>query len=378
MGIPVHFREKIVTFALVSQKLMIMRKVFFFFTAAVLTLAACTKTYEISVDPATVDAPATGGVYEISLNCNAAWTSKIDGNVNVIVEPDFGAGSATVTLTILDNLQEGDLSGIVTFTCGPDPSKIATVTISQPKLTTVSWGGVEYPVKKLADGNIWFVENLRYVPEGKSVTADLTALDNGVWYPVDAKNKTLTDNADTVAKKGYLYSAEAALGLAPGTVNDANCLSYEGAQGICPPGWHLPTIDEIANLVGRVTASKYDLKQDPGPVVTAPYWSQELASSTIPLANADGFNVSYTLGCITAAATATKGTVQNTLSYILSSTAYFRFTEQKPEGFFNNQFYAIYPSVAPATKEFGGSCNGATFNYRGGAAVRCVKTKLLK
>lgn len=359
-----------------------MKKLFFIAVAALtFALTGCEKNPTISIDESQFLVPAAGGEYLVNLTCNTTWDAEISvaSTAQVTVEPEFGSGNAQVKLTVAENLSENPLAAVVTFSAGTAPNAVfAEVSLNQAGLTSVSWGGVDYKVKKLADGNIWFVENLRYVPEGKTVSMDLTALDNGVWYPVDAKNKTLTDNADTVAKKGYLYSAEAALGLAPGTVNDANCLSYEGAQGICPPGWHLPTIDEIANLVGRVNASKYDLKQDPGPVVTAPYWSKELASSTIPLANADGFNVSYTLGCITAAATATKGTVQNTLSYILSSTAYFRFTEQKPEGFFNNQFYAIYPSVAPATKEFGGSCNGAVFNYRGGAAIRCIKTKLLK
>ena len=348
-----------------------MRKVFFFFAAAALTLASCNKSYEISVEPTLINAPQAGGVYEISLNCNAAWTSKIDGNVNVIVDPDFGAGSAVVTLTIPENLLEEPLDGIISFTCGPDPSKMATVVVTQHSLTSVSWGGVDYPVKKMKDGNFWFTQNLRYVPEGKEVSNDLTKLDNGVWFPIDAVTKQLTDNADTVAKKGYLYSAEAALGLAPGTVNNDNFTNFSGTRGICPEGWHIPSLDEIAYLVGRVSISPYDLKGNPGPVTTAPYWNADAGTAQTALANADGFNIHNTVGYINAAATATKGTVLNIMAYILSSTGVAS-TKAGQEGQFNNQFYGI---MVAATK--GGSCEGACFNYRGGASVRCVKDVVL-
>ena len=350
-------------------------KKLFFLSAAALTFAlcGCTKDPVIDVDETLFNVPAEGASYTVNLKANTAWVAEItaESTATLAVEPEFGEGNAQVTITVAENLQVTTLAAVVRFTSATvSNSAIAEVTLSQARLETVSWGGVDYPVKKLADGNFWFVENLRYVPEGKEVSKDLTALDNGVWYPVDAATKTLTDNADSVARKGYPYSAEAALGLAPKTVNNDNYAGYEGAQGICPSGWHIPTLDEIANLVGRVAASKYDLKGDPGPVVTAPYWSVEAGAAQTAIANADGFNISNTNGYINAAATATQGTVLNVMTYILSSTG-VPSSKAGHEGEFNNQFYGI---MVAAT--LGGSCNGAAFNYRGGAAVRCIKTKL--
>lgn len=348
-----------------------MKKLFSFAVLALtFALAGCTKDPAISVDEDVkmLYASAEGGVFTFTLNANREWIAEIlpGSNATVTVDPDLGVGPQEVTLTVAENLSANTLETTVRFTCGTAPALASVdVTIKQAGLTSVTWGGVEYPVKKLADGSIWFTQNLRYVPEGKTVSSDLSALDNGVWYPVDCVAKTLTENADSVARKGYLYSTEAALGLAPGTLNDENCLSYEGAQGICPPGWHIPTLDEIANLVGRVAMSKYDLKGDPGPVATAPYWDKEAGTSKIALANADGFNIKNTTGYINAAATATKGSAIVVMTYILSSTAYVK------DGAFNKQFYGIMPAAT-----YGGSCNGGTFNYRGGATVRCIKTKL--
>lgn len=351
-----------------------MRKLFFCIAAAAALLTACNKANEIKVDTDILTVPAEGGVYKVNLTCNTKWEVDILGDANVTVEPDMGEGNAEVTFTFAENLAEKPVAAVITFSCGIAPNNLmAQVAANQAQLTSVSWGGVDYPVKKMKDGNYWFTQNLRYVPEGKEVSLDLSAVDNGVWYPADYVTKTLTDNPDTVAKKGYLYSAEAALGLPAGTVNDENCLSYEGAQGICPPGWHIPTLDEIAHLVGRVSMSKYDLNGNPGPVSTAPYWSVEDATAKISTANADGFNISHASCFINVSATGTKGTVINTMNYILSSTAYFRFTEDKPEGFFNKQFYAIQPAIAGSSKPYGGSCIGGTFNYRGGAFVRCIK-----
>lgn len=233
----------------------------------------------------------------------------------------------------------------------------------EKELTEVSWGGYNYKVKKLADGNYWFIENLRYIPEGKTVSDDLTAIDNGIWYPIDAATKSLTSDADTVAKKGYLYNVEAALCATAGSITTENCASYEGARGVCPEGWHIPTIDEIANLVGRVSVSKYDLKQDPGPVTTAAYWDVEAGDAKITTANEDGFNITPFDGFISVGKTATKGNALNTMSYYIGSTAYVK------DGVFNSQFYSI---MANKTN---GSCTGAAMNYRSGAPVRCIKNK---
>lgn len=345
-----------------------MKKYLFLAAVATVALAGCTKDPEakVAADVETIEVSYAGDVVKVKLEANYAWTATVAGNVKVVVDPAQGTGDAEVTIKIEENLGDTALEGSVTFSATGGGTEASTiVNIKQGLLSEVDYSGYKYKVKKLADGNFWFVENLRVVPAGKEVTDDLTKLDNGVWYPVDQAKKVLTDNADTVKVKGYLYSAEAALGLAPGTVKDDNFTTFEGKQGICPDGWHIPTLDELANLVGRVAQSKYDLKKEPGPIATAPYWDATAGAAQISKANADGFNIDNKTGYINAAATATKGTVINVMNYILSSAAVPNSTDATK---FNNQFYAIMPAATS-----GGSCSGACFNYRGGASVRCIK-----
>lgn len=345
-----------------------MKKNLFLAAVVSVVLAGCAKDPEakVAADKESIEVSYAGEVVTVKLEANYAWTAAVAGDVKVVVDPAQGTGNAEVTLKIEENLGNSALEGTVTFSAtGGGTTASTVIAIKQGVLTEVDYGGYKYKVKLLADGNFWFVENLRFVPQGKEVSDDLSNLDNGIWYPVDHANKALTDNADTIKVKGYLYSAEAALGLAPHTVNDDNFTTYSGAKGLCPEGWHIPTLDELANLVGRVAQSKYDLKQTPGPVASAPYWDATAGVALISKANADGFNIDNKVGYINANATATQGTVLNVMNYILSSTAVPKSTDA---GVFNNQFYGIL--VASTS---GGSCNGACFNYRGGASVRCIK-----
>lgn len=104
---------------------------------------------------------------------------------------------------------------------------------------SVSWGGVDYPTVTLADGSTWMACNLRYVPAGKSVSADPSD-GRGVWYPCNESKQPSADES-FIAEHGYLYSAEAAHG---GSVRDGEA----AVRGICPEGWHLPTEAEFKAL----------------------------------------------------------------------------------------------------------------------------------
>ena len=321
----------------------------------------------ISVDKESIEeVPVAGESYKVSVTSNYPWTVAATGTAGVTVAPEEGAaGTTEVTVTVAENKGKEPATGTIVFTAnGGGTTATAEVSVAQlAELTEVEWGGVTYPVKKLADGNYWFTKNLRYVPEGKTVSDDLSAISNGIWYPINAATKALTNQTDTVAAKGYLYNVEAALGVAAGTVTTENCASYEGARGLCPEGWHIPTLDELANLVGRVAMSKYDLKADPGPITTAAYWDVTAGNAFMTTANADGFNMTPFDGFISVTATGTKGTVLNTMSYYISSAAYVK------NDAFNNQFFAI---MANKTN---GSCTGAAMNYRSGAPVRCIMDK---
>ncbi len=100
---------------------------------------------------------------------------------------------------------------------------------------TVTHGGVTYATATLADGRCWMVENLRYNPTSGTTLAE------GVYLPGEGLAST-TD----LAQYGLLYTAAAALGVE--TITSENSASLEGAQGLCPAGWHIPTEAEAEAL----------------------------------------------------------------------------------------------------------------------------------
>ncbi len=80
----------------------------------------------------------------------------------------------------------------------------------------------------------WMAENLRYegnIPLGSSTST------------TEAYRYNPNDDADNVATYGYLYNWTAAMN---GESSSASTPS--GVQGICPNGWHLPSIDEWLEL----------------------------------------------------------------------------------------------------------------------------------
>lgn len=87
---------------------------------------------------------------------------------------------------------------------------------------TLDYGGIAYRTATLG-GQVWMAENLRYVP-------DNGLLRKGIWYP--ARGTAESTDAQYVAERGMLYSFTTALGDAP-------------VRGICPPGWHIPSIGEL-------------------------------------------------------------------------------------------------------------------------------------
>ena len=120
-----------------------------------------------------------------------------------------------------------------------------------------------YRVATLKDGRTWMLQNLRYLPNEISPSEDLTAVNNGVWFPVVINDEGTDEKwgnvyAYHVSHYGFNYNFSTAMGLAPDyaynlvkavvvdktkTAAEAltELMALEGKQGICPPGWHVPT-----------------------------------------------------------------------------------------------------------------------------------------
>lgn len=233
------------------------------------------------------------------------------------------------------------------------------------------YDGETYRTVVMDDGNTWMAENLRFVPDGKTVSSDATE-DAGVWYP--ATNADKTADATLVATKGLLYDLSTAFGK---EITAENAYSFEGTQGICPKGWHIPTNAELTGLVGH---------NSNGSLVNteAPYYDATIKGASIATLNADGFNWtfvgirnkasltgagSYNVTAYTDATTSE--TTYGAMSYVMGSTCYQVKNSSTTGELSNIQFYS-FMSLYNASNE---KITVAYGNYKSGYSLRCVKDK---
>jgi uncharacterized protein (TIGR02145 family) len=242
-----------------------------------------------------------------------------------------------------------------------------------------TYGGVKYNVVKMKDGNWWMAQNLAYLPEGCTPATDLTAVTAGVFAPVrikeDHTGAEFTTDPAVVASNGYLYQAEFALGLQVGDLQSEEAAKLlEGAQGICPRGWHLPTQSDIVNLVGKSVGATTNTE--------APYYDG--ANGSIVKLNADGFNMDAFGAISIQDNTKTNGTFMGWASGYpdkLSSGMFcgstfagvtYNTSGDAASGVKNLQFYGFMPMTNKATEaEY--TCNGTKVSYRIAAPVRCIR-----
>lgn len=240
----------------------------------------------------------------------------------------------------------------------------------------------KYTVAKMKDGKWWMTQNMRYIPEGITVSDQLTNVTAGVYYPlvVNAGNTAAEFSKDitVINNKGYLYQAEVALGKKVGdltTVEQAQAL--DGAQGICPKGWHVPTLDDIVGLVGKAVA----------PVetnVSAPYYNG--ANGSVKLLNDDNFNIDAFGSISIIDATKTAGTMIGWMkaypdklasgyingSTYVDNTFSYKTAGDPTSGVKNMQFWGLTVMTNKGS-EADYTCNGTKVSFRLGNPVRCVR-----
>lgn len=107
--------------------------------------------------------------------------------------------------------------------------------------------GQVYKTTEICDRNnencqTWMAQNLNYAPDENHVHS----LGDYAW------SGCYGGKADSCAKYGRLYTWEVAMDKA-GCGHGESCNnSYEGSQGICPAGWHLPSYNEWETLFWNV------------------------------------------------------------------------------------------------------------------------------
>ena len=114
----------------------------------------------------------------------------------------------------------------------------------------------KYNTVKLSDGSVWMAQPMRYVPEGYTVSTDIADKTAHIWatYKVLADKTGEFENVESaINERGYLYDLAAAFGVSE--ITEANASSFEGKQGICPNGWHVPTYADYFALCGAANGA---------------------------------------------------------------------------------------------------------------------------
>ena len=226
------------------------------------------------------------------------------------------------------------------------------------------YDGVEYKTVTLADGNTWMAENLRFIPRGKTVSSD-PAEDAGIWYP--AANVDKVADPALVETLGLLYDAPTAFGA---EITVENAASFEGTQGICPTGWHIPTLTEMTGLVGHCSNSAlinpdgayYDAAIKGASLATLEEagWAWQFASAR---------NKANTAGTGSYLVTSYNG-IYGVMSYLIGSSNY-QVTTNDDGGLKNVQYYYLMPTYNASNEKV----TVAYGNFLAGASLRCVKNK---
>jgi len=235
-----------------------------------------------------------------------------------------------------------------------------------------------YRTVKLKDGKWWMADNMRLIPSGITPSNNLENVRAGIYYPVvfNGTAAAFSTEASVIGKRGYLYQSETALGLSVGGITtETQAKALEGCQGICPKGWHIPTISDITGLVGKAVSPI-------STVTTAPYYNG--SDGSIALLNQDKFNVEAYGAVSIQDATKTAATLTGYLTkypgkissgYLCGSsfsTITYNTADGATSGIKNIQFYGFLSMTNKATEaEY--TFNGAKLSYFIGAAVRCVK-----
>ena len=227
------------------------------------------------------------------------------------------------------------------------------------------YDGVEYKTVTLADGNTWMAENLRFIPRGRTVSSDPTE-DAGIWYP--AANADKVADPALAESLGLLYDAATAFGIED--VTPDNAASFEGAQGICPSGWHIPTVAEMTGLVGHCTNNELTNTE-------APYYDAAIKGASLTALAEAGWpwqfssmrNKTSVTGKGSYTVTEYEGTY-GIMSYLIGSSWYI--TKTNDEGAMTNiQYYYLMPTRNASNDKVA----VAYGNFLAGASLRCIKNK---
>ncbi|MFM2392796.1 MAG: hypothetical protein RLZZ546_778 [Bacteroidota bacterium] len=173
------------------------------------------------------------GKITIAANCVAGSSvfSSLDGGIEIIAGVSF-------TDNTFGNLQyigvvsgEGTFIGDIQIDGGFNPGASAP---PPPTTGTVTYGGQTYNTILMPDGRWWMAENLNI---GTMINGTTNMTNNGT-----IEKYCYNNNAANCATYGGLYQWNEMM----------QYVTTEGAQGICPTGWHVPSEAEWDLLVNSL------------------------------------------------------------------------------------------------------------------------------
>lgn len=237
----------------------------------------------------------------------------------------------------------------------------------------------KYTTKSFSDGSTWMTQSMRYIPEGYAVSTDPADNNAHIWMPYSVVDGATVPSKDLVETNGYLYDFATILS---GEITKENAASYEGAQGICPKGWHVPTRTEYISLCGASAKSTTDSEvKDP----TAVFWGEGSEYGSVKNANSLGWNFVFS-GVRMKASTTAAGKYQNntvaeaagvsdaswvgktSVNYYASSTQY----QMNDKGTMH-QFFALGTTLNKTYPD--GRLSLMYAHKESGVALRCIKNK---
>lgn len=216
----------------------------------------------LTVTPKTYKFTSVGETLQL-----AATIEPSDASVKKVSWISDKTSVATVDENGLVTCKSGGWA-VITAQCD---GKEATCTVSMPEYGTVTdCQNNTYKTVKIGD-QWWMAENMRatkYSPNNTdSKNVDIAVITGGgeadyTPFCIDASNKSnwkSTEDWDTswdalVSKFGYLYNWAAAVGVADGETVTSSLT--DNRQGICPDGWHVPSLSEWLKLTHYVFDSE--------------------------------------------------------------------------------------------------------------------------
>lgn len=236
----------------------------------------------------------------------------------------------------------------------------------------------KYTTVTLPDGRTWMSQPMRYVPDGYTVSSNPTE-ESHIWapYTIESGVATPSESEELIKKNGYFYDYEVLLGKADITAD--NAASLEGAQGICPNGWHIPTREEMIAFCGysNKAAGEESITDE-----SATVWDSTAGYGSIKKANELGWNFAWSGTAMktnyTAARSYNKAAIAsanvNDQSLVgLPSVTYIACSTFYQEGTNNLQFFTLMSTYTKTYPD--GRLSVAYAHKETGVQVRCIKNK---